>query len=77
MTLAGRELNNPYYKAPGPIYHAVVVKGYVNGKFITNDPGTSHGHDYLYDPQTLINANHEWNAANIDQGRHAIIITKS
>jgi hypothetical protein len=77
MTLAGRELNNPYYRVPGPIYHAVVVKGYVEGKFITNDPDTSRGHDYLYDPQILINANHEWNASDIDQGRHAIIITKS
>lgn len=76
MTLAGRELNNPYFRVPGPIYHAVVVKGYVDNKFITNDPGTSHGHDYLYDTQTLINANHEWNATDIDQGQHAIIITK-
>ncbi len=77
MTLAGRELKNPYYRAPGPIYHAVVVKGYVNDKFITNDPGTSHGHDYMYDTQILINANHEWNNVDINQGRHAIIITRS
>jgi len=77
MTLAGRELNNPYYNVPGPVYHALVVKGYVDNKFITNDPGTKRGHDYLYDPQILIKANHEWSAPDIDQGRHAIIITKS
>jgi hypothetical protein len=77
MTLAGRELNNPYFTPPGPIYHALVVKGYIKNWFITNDPGTKRGHDYLYDPQVLIKANHEWNAPDIDQGRHAIIIIKS
>jgi hypothetical protein len=76
MTLAGRELNNPYYVPPGPIYHAIVIKGYLNNQFITNDPGTRHGHDYLYDVQVLINANHEWNDLDILQGRHGIVVVK-
>lgn len=79
MTLAGRELHNPNFTAPGPVYHALVVKGYADDKFITNDPGTRVGHDYIYDAQIVISANHERNSPDMDihQGRHAIIIIKS
>lgn len=53
----GRELKNPNFKSPGPLYHMLVVKGYTkDGKFITNDPGTRKGKDYLYDENILFNA---------------------
>lgn len=77
IALAGREIGNPYYTAPGPIYHVLVIKGYINGKFITNDPGTKRGKDYLYDPDVLINASHDWSFPNIKDGSKAIIIVKS
>lgn len=59
----GRELKNPNFKSPGPIYHMLVVKGYTkSGEIITNDPGTRKGKDYLYDPQILFNAIADWDA---------------
>lgn len=39
---AGRMLGNPYYRNPGPLYHVLVIKGYTDTKFITNDPGTKN-----------------------------------
>lgn len=58
----GRELQNPNFKSPGPIYHMLVVKGYTkDGLIITNDPGTRKGKDYLYNPQILFNAIGDWN----------------
>lgn len=57
----GRELQNPNFKTPGPIYHMLVVKGYTkDGTMITNDPGTRKGNNYLYNPQILFNAIGDW-----------------
>lgn len=74
---AGRLLGNPNFRRPGPIYHALVIKGYTRDKIITNDPGTRNGKDFLYDPQVLMNAIHDWNPANILDGRKAMIVVKS
>jgi hypothetical protein len=60
IPVAGRLLNNPNFKAPGPIYHMLVVKGYDATNFITNDPGTRKGNGYKYSYQTIINAIHDW-----------------
>ena len=59
---AGRELGNPYFTSPGPIYHMLVVRGYDEAKkeFITNDPGTRRGEAYRYSYQTLLSAIHDW-----------------
>jgi len=65
---AGRDLHNPNFKAPGPIYHMLVIKGYDGRQFITNDPGTRKGNGYRYDYATLINAVHEWNQNLTQQG---------
>ena len=55
---AGRELGNPYFRQPGPIYHMLVIRGYDNDQqeFITNDPGTQYGKSYTYVYNTLYNA---------------------
>lgn len=34
----------------------LVVKGYINNNFITNDPGTRNGADYVYTSQNLFDA---------------------
>ncbi|MFA5021453.1 MAG: C39 family peptidase [Patescibacteria group bacterium] len=59
---AGRHLGNPNFKAPGPLYHMLVVRGYDDnrGEFITNDPGTRKGEGYRYKYQVLIDAIHNW-----------------
>lgn len=76
MPAAGRQLGNPYYRPPGPLYHMIVIKGYTaKGQFIVNDPGTRHGADYLYSEAVLMNALHDWRTdAQIDQGRRVILI---
>lgn len=73
---AGRMLGNPFYTQPGPVYHALVLKGYTkDGRFITNDPGTKRGADYLYKPDVIINAMHEWNGGDVLRGlKMAIVI---
>lgn len=58
---AGRELNNPFYTPPGPIYHMLVIKGYTaDGKFITNDPGTRRGADFVFSVDDIMGAMHDW-----------------
>lgn len=86
LPFAGRELGNPNYRQPGPVYHMLVVKGFTkDGRIITNDVGTRRGHNYVYDPQILFNAIHDapsggsvWNvtdpAQHIKTGRKAMII---
>lgn len=72
---AGRDLGNPNFTAPGPIYHMLVIKGYTATKFITNDPGTRNGADYVYTYQTLMDSIHDWNyGAEIRQGAKRIIV---
>lgn len=72
---AGRMLPNPYFHQPGPLYHMLVIKGYLSdGRFITNDPGTRRGADFLYDPQALLNAVHDWNGGNVSEGRKVMIV---
>lgn len=58
---AGRKLGNPNFTAPGPIYHFFVIRGYTaDGKFITNDPGTRKGEQYVYDQDIVMNAISDW-----------------
>ena len=55
---AGRLLGNPNFTGAGPEYHMLVVVGYNNESevFITNDPGTRKGENYIYKYQTLLDA---------------------
>jgi len=60
LPVAGRLLGNPHFSGEGPLYHVLVVRGYVGDYFITNDPGTRHGEGYLYPADLLLNAIHDW-----------------
>lgn len=71
---AGQQIGNPYYKAPGPVYHMLLVKGYTAQKFITNDAGTRRGENYPYKFDTLLNANHDWNEKDINLGAKKVIV---
>lgn len=56
----GRLLKNPHFKSPGPPYHMLVITGFTEDTFITNDPGTKHGLNYEYSYETLKAATGNW-----------------
>jgi len=72
----GRGLNNPYYSGEGPLYHMMVIKGYIDNKFITNDPGTKHGQDYMYDYDTIMLNMHDWNDGDVQYGQARIFVVR-
>ncbi|MEK7516472.1 MAG: C39 family peptidase [Patescibacteria group bacterium] len=72
----GRALGNPFFTPPGPEYHMLVIKGYTRDKFITNDPGTRRGADFLYPYETLLSAVHDWNGGDVQNGRKVMIVVK-
>jgi len=79
MPALGRELKNPHYTGLGPDYHMIVIKGYTKaGYFITNDPGTQFGADYLYRADIIIRAVMDWKDDDGDgyfqDGRRVIIV---
>ena len=71
---AGRMLDNPYFTAPGPVYHMLVVRGYDQTHFITNDPGTKRGEAYKYTYNNLLASIHDWNENNIRKGERVVIV---
>lgn len=75
---AGRDLKNPFFTSPGPIYHNLVLIGYDGDKIITNDPGTKRGAGYEYNLNVLYNAIHDFpgNLENMEQGRKAMIVVE-
>jgi hypothetical protein len=60
VPLAGRLVPNPYYRQPGPLYHMLIIRGYDEDEFITNDPGTKRGEAYRYKFDDLLRAVHDW-----------------
>ena len=74
LPVYGQALRNPYFTPPGPTYHMLVVKGYTKDKFITNDPGTRRGADYFYSYETVMNAIHDFNNGDVQNGRKVMIV---
>lgn len=76
---AGRELGNPNFTAPGPLYHNLVLVGYKGNTIITNDPGTRKGQGYTYNIDVLYNALHDFpgKPEDIIQGRKAMIVLEN
>jgi len=62
----GRKLHNPFYTAPGPERHMLVVIGYdfKNSEFITQDPGTRHGEKFRYSKSMLFGAIQDYPTGN-------------
>ncbi len=62
----GTALYNPNFKQPGPETHMLLIKGYDQAKkeFITNDPGTRKGQDYVYTYDVLFNAIRDYPTGN-------------
>lgn len=65
LPTAGRKLGNPNFRQPGPIYHMLVIRGWLtDGRIITNDPGTRRGEGYIYSQETLWQATADWDSEN-------------
>ncbi len=69
---AGQELGNPFFTGDGPLYHMYVIRGYTATTFITNDPGTRHGENYVYDIEVLMNSIGDWNGGDPAHGPQRI-----
>lgn len=77
LPAAGRLLGNRYFREPGPLYHMLLVRGWTkDGMIITNDPGTKRGEGYLYKPEVLMNAVHDWNGGDVENGRKVMIVVE-
>ena len=71
---AGKILPNPNFRNGGPNYHMLVVVGYNQKEFITNDPGTRKGESFRYSFQDLFGAIHDWDENNILNGQKAYLV---
>lgn len=56
----GKKLDNPNFTNGGPVYHMLVIKGFTGDKFITNDPGTRKGADFIYTQSNLMYSLADW-----------------
>ncbi len=71
---AGKVLPNPNFRNGGPNYHMLVIKGYTSASFITNDPGTRLGENFVYSYNDLLYAIHDWNSDNILNGAKKYLV---
>ncbi len=60
--MAGRELHNPNFTTPGPLYHMIVIRGFDDDaqEFIVNDIGTRRGEKFHYAYKVIWNALHDF-----------------
>jgi len=72
----GKALPNPNFLNGGPLYHMLVVRGYTEDRFITNDPGTRLGETFLYDYDGLLQAVHDWNNGDVPNGERVMLILR-
>ncbi|MDP2684570.1 MAG: C39 family peptidase [bacterium] len=70
----GKVLPNPHFSNGGPEYHALIIRGYTDKTFITNDPGTQFGENFEYKYNDLMNAIHDWNDGNVTAGKKVILV---
>ncbi len=73
---AGKLLGNPFYSNEGPNYHMLVIKGYDDKNFITNDVGTKRGENFIYPQNKLMSAMHDYVTGDIILGKKRALIVK-
>ncbi len=75
LTVAdGKVLPNQYFRNGGPVYHALIIRGYTEDKFITNDPGSGWSKNYEYKYDVLMDSIHDWNNGNVSEGKKVILV---
>lgn len=75
----GQMLNNPNFTPPGPPYHMLVITGWDETNFITNDPGTRRGENYKYTYETLYDSAGLWSHSSDELNtniKEVIIVSK-
>lgn len=72
----GKVLPNPHFQNGGPEYHALIIRGYTEDSFITNDPGTRFGENFVYAYDDLMNAIRDWNGGDVKSGRRVVLVAK-
>lgn len=70
----GQVLGNPYFSGDGPVYHALIIRGYTATHFIVNDPGTKRGENFEYEYDILMNAIHDWNDGDVKKGKSVVLV---
>ncbi len=70
----GKELDNPHFQNGGPEYHALIIRGYTETTFITNDPGTQFGENFQYTYENLMDSLHDWNGGDVKNGRPVVLV---
>lgn len=70
----GKVLPNPHFRNGGPEYHALIIRGYTEDSFITNDPGTQFGKNFSYAYNDLMKSIRDWNGGDVKNGRKAVLI---
>lgn len=70
----GKTLQNPYFTNGGPVYHALIIRGYTPTHFITNDPGTRHGEAFQYTYDNLMSSLKDWNNGDVKNGRAVVLV---
>lgn len=73
VPVAGRELGNPNFSGIGPLYHMLVLRGYTEDVWITNDPGTRNGEAYIYNIDVIMEAMGDWNDGDPANGEKRVI----
>lgn len=75
IPVAGNGLGNPHFRSSSPFYHMLLIIGFNETSFITNDSGTHYGEKYIYPQDTLIQAIHDLTnpETNISQGIPAML----
>jgi len=71
---AGRMLGNPFFSGEGPYYHMLVIRGYDEENFITNDVGTKRGENFIYPYRQFMNAMHDYQKENIKLASKSVIV---
>jgi hypothetical protein len=72
----GKTLDNPNFTNGGPVYHALIIRGYNEQGFYTNDPGTRNGENFFYTYENLMDSIHDWNGGDVEHGSKVVFYRK-
>ncbi len=70
----GRVLDNPHFRNGGPEYHTLIIRGYTPTHFISNDPGTQFGENFIYTYDNLMESIRDWNGGKVKEGRRVVLV---